>query len=205
MKRRLFVLAVLIFFFSILLFPGAAFAGASRGILLWFDTVLPTLLPFMIAAGLMVRTNAVDLHLPAGGRLCLGRVLQVSAVRGFCGDIAGIPLRLSHGGQGDGRPAAGRGGSCREEAGYLLSFCNNTSPMFALSAMWSMRFIGRKALVCGPSVAAPLPRPAPVQPPLLPEMPGEMGSRPKDAAGTGPQVLPNQGTPPSPPAWWTPA
>ena len=59
MKRRLFTLTVIALFFVMLLFPGPVFEGASQGILLWFRTVLPTLLPFMIAANLMVRTNAV--------------------------------------------------------------------------------------------------------------------------------------------------
>mgnify|MGYP000559144289 CR=1 FL=1 len=82
MKRRLFTLAVIFFFFVMLLFPGPVFAGASQGILLWFRTVLPTLLPFMIAANLMVRTSAVHyISRLAGG--VLGRVLKVSGC-GLC-------------------------------------------------------------------------------------------------------------------------
>ncbi|MBM6947475.1 transporter [Mordavella massiliensis] len=147
MKRRLFVLAVLIFFFSILLFPGAAFAGASRGILLWFDTVLPTLLPFMIAAGLMVRTNAVDLLSRLTGPVP-GRILHVSPCGSFAvtaGFLCGYPM-----GAKVTADLLRQGRISREEAGYLLSFTNNISPMFAVSYV-ALRFMPDPSFA-GPSI-----------------------------------------------------
>ena len=148
MKRRLFTLAVIFFFFVMLLFPGPVFAGASQGILLWFRTVLPTLLPFMIAANLMVRTSAVHyISRLAGG--VLGRVLKVSGCGAFAvlsGFLCGYPM-----GAKVTADLLKEGKICRDEAGYLLSFCNNTSPMFIVSYV-VMQNIERTAYFV-PSVA----------------------------------------------------
>ena len=148
MKRRLFTLAVIVFFFIMLLFPGPVFRGASQGILLWFQTVLPTLLPFMIAANLMVRTNAVHCISRLAGGL-LGRALKVSDCGAFAviaGFLCGYPM-----GAKVTADLLREGKICREEAAYLLSFCNNTSPMFIVSYV-VMQNIGKQALFV-PSVA----------------------------------------------------
>ena len=44
-------------FFLLLSDPSKTLAGAKSGLLLWFNTVLPTLLPFIIMSGLIVRTG----------------------------------------------------------------------------------------------------------------------------------------------------
>ena len=95
MKRLLATLCVTLFFAAMLLFPQAAFQGASLGVLLWFHTVLPTLLPFLIISNLLIHTGAINM---------ISRIL------------APILCRFSE-----------------REARYLLSFCNNTSPMFIVS------------------------------------------------------------------------
>jgi len=41
-------------FFLLLSDPSKTLAGAKSGLLLWFNTVLPTLLPFIIMSGLIV-------------------------------------------------------------------------------------------------------------------------------------------------------
>ncbi len=54
MKRLLTILCVLLFFTAMLIFPKETFQGASSGVLLWFHTVLPTLLPFLIISNLLI-------------------------------------------------------------------------------------------------------------------------------------------------------
>lgn len=44
-------------FFLLLSDPAKTLDGAKSGLLLWFNTVLPTLLPFIIMSGLIVRTG----------------------------------------------------------------------------------------------------------------------------------------------------
>ena len=148
MKRFFFTLAVIFFFFLMLLFPGPVFEGANQGILLWFRTVLPTLLPFMIVANLMVRTSAVHyISRLAGG--VLGRAMKVSGCGAFaviCGFLCGYPM-----GAKVTADLLKEGKICRDEAEYLLSFCNNTSPMFIVSYV-VMRNIDRTAFFI-PSVA----------------------------------------------------
>ena len=61
MKYKFSALLTILFFFLILLFPKECVAGASKGLVLWFDVVLPTLLPFFILSNLLLATRAVDL------------------------------------------------------------------------------------------------------------------------------------------------
>ena len=64
MKHIFSTLCTIFLFILMLLFPQDAFKGASAGLLLWFHTVLPTLLPFIILSNyntlfkkLMVRAS----------------------------------------------------------------------------------------------------------------------------------------------------
>lgn len=45
----------------LLLFPSLSLEGARKGLLLWYQTVLPTLLPFMVCTNLVVSMNAMKL------------------------------------------------------------------------------------------------------------------------------------------------
>ena len=59
MKRKAASFGIILFFLIMLLCPQEVFFGASKGLLLWFQTVLPTLLPFMILSGLLISTNSI--------------------------------------------------------------------------------------------------------------------------------------------------
>ena len=60
MKRYFTSLCVIALFVLMLLFPQPVFKGASSGLLLWFNVILPTLLPFMIVSNLLIGTRAID-------------------------------------------------------------------------------------------------------------------------------------------------
>ena len=45
----------------LLLFPRLSLEGARKGLLLWYQTVLPTLLPFMVCTNLAISMNAMKL------------------------------------------------------------------------------------------------------------------------------------------------
>lgn len=110
-----------------LLFPKKVLADSLAGLDLWFHTVLPSLLPFMILSNVLIGANVVSqLMRPFSG--FFRHVLGLSPEGGyawllslFCGFPMGARLtgdmyrqhRIS-----------------REEAGYLLTFANQSSPMF---------------------------------------------------------------------------
>lgn len=130
MKHIFSTLCTIFLFILMLLFPQDAFKGASAGLLLWFHTVLPTLLPFIILSNLLMKTGAVDwIALALSPVLC--RFFRVSPYGAFAiltGFLCGCPM--------GGKVTADliRDGSItRQEGRYLLSFCNNTSPMFMIS------------------------------------------------------------------------
>ena len=58
-KQYLYMLLLIGFLVVMLCFPMETFHGATNGLLLWFQTLLPTLLPFMILSNLLIRTNCV--------------------------------------------------------------------------------------------------------------------------------------------------
>lgn len=100
------------------LFPAAVLAGAKSGLSLWFQIVLPTLLPFLIVTNL-----CMELRIP--------ELLPPSLYPAFVGLLSGYPvgakacadLCLS----GQLQPIEGQ---------FFLSFCNNASPMFVLNYLF---------------------------------------------------------------------
>lgn len=130
MKRRIFSICILLFFLLMLRFPSQTFAGASTGLLLWFHSVLPTLLPFMILSNLMLHTQAVEwiarLISPLFCRIfCVSRYGTFALLIGFlCGYPMGAKVTSD---------LLKKQYITYEEASYLLSFCNNTSPAFLMN------------------------------------------------------------------------
>lgn len=54
MKRNGFYVACVCFLFLMMYFPALCLEGAKSGLLLWFETILPTLLPFLILSDFLV-------------------------------------------------------------------------------------------------------------------------------------------------------
>lgn len=113
-----------------LCFPQATFNGATSGLLLWFQIVLPTLLPFMIFSNLLIQSNAID-SIAHALKSFIQPLFQVSTPSCYAilvGFLCGYPMGA--------KAIADLTRSNRissEEGQYLLSFCNNSSPMFILS------------------------------------------------------------------------
>ena len=130
MKRTapLFIIGLLFCF--LLLFPRETLESSQTGILLWFNSLLPTLLPFLIVSQLLLKTSLVDsfikilspafrwlFHCSSHGIFCM-----------ICGFLCGYPVgaRLIALQIQDGKLTL-------REGQYLLSFCNNVSPVFCIS------------------------------------------------------------------------
>lgn len=130
MKRYFTSLCVIALFVLMLLFPQPVFKGASSGLLLWFNVILPTLLPFIIVSNLLIDTRAIDaISKVFGPVMCrLFGVTRYGSFAVIAGFLCGYPM--------GGKVTADllrKQYITRKEGQYLLSFTNNTSPMFIIS------------------------------------------------------------------------
>lgn len=127
MKKIVYIIVLSTLVLYILFFPEPAVTAASFGLMLWYQKMLPTLLPFailshiLVASGLLNRAAAV-LHKP------LFHVLPIS-VAGiyplFAGFLFGFPLGSRITAQ-----MVTQGQMEREEGNRLFVICNNISPIF---------------------------------------------------------------------------
>lgn len=131
------VILFIFFFIFMLLFPTETFQGALSGLYLWFQTVLPTLLPFAIISNLLIQTNTVFV-ISKWMSPILSRVFNVSAPATyaiFVGFLCGYPM----GAKAISDLIMNKQIS-QKEGQYLLSFCNNTSPIFIISFVVTQHF-----------------------------------------------------------------
>ncbi|MBR1742040.1 MAG: hypothetical protein IJ733_09275, partial [Lachnospiraceae bacterium] len=129
-KRRGLILFTVFLVLFFLFFPKTVSAGAKEGLALWFYTVMPALLPFMIISGFMMKERITE---PLN-RLIGPFLSRLFAIPYRCaypvviGFLSGFPVGAKVTGQMYFNQEI-----TREEAEYLLSFCNNASPMFLIS------------------------------------------------------------------------
>lgn len=129
---------LLVFFSLMLLHPRSSIRFASDGLILWYQTVVPTLLPCMLLSSLMVQTDAafdlISLIHPFFGRL-----LGTSPEGTYCfliGLLCGYPMGAK---------------TCAdmirahklslEEGTYLMAFLHFPSPMFVTGYIASTNLI----------------------------------------------------------------
>ncbi len=130
MKKIVPFIIIAILFFFLLFFPQISLDASKTGLLLWFDTVLPTLLPFLVLSQLILKTSYIHYFQKFLGPV-FKKVFHCSEAGSFCaicGFLCGYPVgaRLISLQMQDGILD-------QEEGQYLLSFCNNISPMFCVS------------------------------------------------------------------------
>jgi sporulation integral membrane protein YlbJ len=129
-KYKLIKGFILLFFILMFIFPYASYQGACSGLLLWFLNVLPTLLPFVIVSNLMIKLNIAGqisriLH-PVLGRLF--RLSRDGCYPILLGFLSGIPM-----GAKSSADLVNEKRISRKEGSFLLSMCNNASPVFIMN------------------------------------------------------------------------
>lgn len=130
MKKYITLSLLLLLFLYILFFPLPALTASKNGLLLWFDTLLPTLLPFLIISQLILKTSVIDFFQKILGPV-FTKFFHCSSAGAFCalcGFLCGYPVGA--------RLIALQLKEQKlnlAEGQYLLSFCNNVSPMFCIS------------------------------------------------------------------------
>lgn len=123
-------IGILLFLILILTFPISALQGAKQGLLLWFHTVLPTLLPFIILSNLIIRlkiTNYLSKLLYPIFHFLFG-VSYGGCYPVLIGFLSGIPV----GAKSVAELVKDKSISLKEGQ-FLLGLCNNASPMFIMS------------------------------------------------------------------------
>lgn len=129
-KGRLLKGGLLLLLILMLTFPIASLEGAKSGLMLWFETVLPALLPFMILSGLLIRlrvTKVVSVFLyPVLKHLF--PISKEGCYPIFIGFLSGIPV-----GAKTTADMFEQQLISKKEAQFLCALCNNASPMFIIS------------------------------------------------------------------------
>lgn len=129
MKCKLMTVVAVSVVLVFLVFPQVVSESAAEGLLMWFQIVLPALLPFSIVSTLLLRLGMTDTITKMVAPF-IGKLLGIS--RKGCypvvvGMLSGYPLG-----------AATVAHLCRlgeiscKEGNYILHFCNNASPMFLM-------------------------------------------------------------------------
>lgn len=155
--------AMLLFLCCLLAFPSAALSGAKNGLLLWFNQVLPSLLPFLILSTLFLSTGLSD---SIAYRLApvLSPVFRCSPSGCYAvviGLLAGLPV-----GAKTIASLTVSGRITKKEGQYLLPLCNNPSPLFLLGFISvsvldqpSLRYLILFIVILSSVLAAMLTRP----------------------------------------------
>lgn len=126
----------------LLAFPLESLAFSLTGLQLWFNKMIPALLPFMILSGMMVRLNLTEYFARIISPV-LAPLLHISLNGIYAiliGFLCGFPM---------GAKTIAELYSCgkltRQEASCLLAFCNNIGPVYFISFVLPTLGLRRKA------------------------------------------------------------
>lgn len=142
MTMKLITLFFLLLTGCILTNSAQSLAYAGLGLELWFSKMIPSLLPFMILSGIMVRLNLTE-KMSMAIYPAVGPLYKVRKNVCYCmllGFLCGFPMGAKV--TGDLRE---RGMLTRREAQYLLAFCNNIGPVYFCSFV--LPLLGRRLVL----------------------------------------------------------
>lgn len=128
----------------LLRYPVLSLQYAATGLQLWFQKMIPTLLPFMILSGILIAMNLTEKFVKALHPL-LHTVYRLSpngSYTLFMGFLCGFPMGARIVGQ-----LREQEKLSRKEGNCLLAFCNNIGPIYFLSYVVPTLSI-KKPLIC---------------------------------------------------------
>lgn len=144
MKLKFYFYTFLSFSLTIIIltFPAQCLSFALKGLNLWFERMIPTLFPFMVLSGVIIRMNLtgsfVKILNPVLGRLFSVRSPCVYGM--VIGFLCGFPMGAHVAAQ-----LYEQKQISRPEASFLLAFCNNIGPVYFLSFVLPTLGISRPA------------------------------------------------------------
>lgn len=124
------LIPVLLMFSCLFIFPADCAAGAKDGLLLWFNTMIPAVFPFILLTNMLRRFGGIRLFSRLFGKI-IARLFSCSsggAYAAIVGFLCGYPM-----GAKAVYDSFKSGVVTKDEARCLLSFCNNPSPMFVIN------------------------------------------------------------------------
>ncbi len=127
MKKILYIIILIAFLFYTLAFPEESVGAASVGLNLWYENMLPTLLPFSLLSYILIHSGILDSFARLIHRF-VGKIFPVSSVGIYpltAGLLFGFPM-----GSKITADLVNAGKMSREEGQRLFCACNNISPMF---------------------------------------------------------------------------
>jgi len=138
------IILVFLITFKVLfiMFPGVILTAAREGLVLWLNSIMPALLPFMIITNMLVSL---------GFARYLGEFLSPVTKKIFCLPGAGGFALIT--GLTSGYPIGAKtvadlrmsGELSKSDAQHLLAFCNNAGPLFILGVV-GVGFFGSPAI-----------------------------------------------------------
>lgn len=137
LKRNLLPLLFLSFTFCLLIFSKSNLPAVKSGLALWANSVIPSLFPFFVATELLMHTNIVTLlgHLLNRFMKPFFNIRGEGAFAFIMGIISGYPV---------GAKIASnfrQNNICsKEECERLLSFTNNSGPLFIIGTVGILMF-----------------------------------------------------------------
>ena len=117
--------------------PAVALSAARWGLSLWFNSVLPGILPFLIGVNVLMAFGAVK-HLGVLLSFAMKRLFRLPGSAGFAlvmGTLSGYPVGAKIVCQ-----MRAKGDLSRSQAQRLLGFSNNAGPLFILGAVGAGMF-----------------------------------------------------------------
>ncbi|HQD50074.1 MAG TPA: hypothetical protein PLL17_02920 [Defluviitaleaceae bacterium] len=132
LSRLITVCIIILLTTGIIIFPQEVLEASKRGIQLWFNTLFPSLFPFMVATYLLIELGVVHfigiLFEPV-----MGPIFNVPGEGAFpwmMGIISGYPI-----GAKITADLRCKGKISQVEAQRLIAFTNNSGPLFILGAV----------------------------------------------------------------------
>lgn len=129
MKKKLFLLIPFFLTVYILFCPGNVVTASRLGLVLWYEQILPALLPAAILSNILISSGyAGELSGWFKKIFCLLPVSQNGMFILFCGFLFGFPMGSKCSAQ-----FLKSGQICEQEASVLFCIANNVSPSFIAS------------------------------------------------------------------------
>lgn len=128
-KKFIIYSSICIILISLIIVPQYAFNSAKEGLLLWFNIIIPSLLPFIIISNLIIKLGLVK-YISAIFSPIMKRLFHLPGAAGYAyllGMLSGYPM-----GAKITADLFEKKYLTKNQAQYLLAFCNNASPMFVL-------------------------------------------------------------------------
>ncbi|NLP46123.1 MAG: sporulation integral membrane protein YlbJ [Epulopiscium sp.] len=131
-KNRVLQIFILIFVINILLYAKIVISAAQKGLLLWFNTVLPSLFPFFIGTQFMIDFGLVQWigYLFEPIMKPLFKIPGVGAFALIMGMMSGYPMGATITAN-----LVKKGDLTSIEGQRLLSVCNQSGPLFILGVV----------------------------------------------------------------------